>query len=59
MWLMFGLAVVILLIILFTGRPAPARASAVARTSEPSLMAPDRIQTYQRQLADDEAPLPR
>ena len=53
MWLMIGLAVVIWLIILFTGRPAPARASAVTRTSEPSLMAPARLQTYQRQLAED------
>jgi type IV secretory pathway VirB10-like protein len=59
MWLMIGLAVVILVIILFTGRPAPPHASAVTRTAEPSLMAPDRIQTYQRQLAEDEARLRR
>src|ERR1700730_15761450 len=60
MWLMIGLAVIILAIILFTGHAAPApRASAAMRTAEPSLIAPDRIQTYQRQLADDEARLPR
>jgi type IV secretory pathway VirB10-like protein len=60
MWLMIGLAVIILGIILFTGRAAPLpRASAAARTAEPSLMAPDRIQTYQRQLAEDEARLRR
>ena len=58
MWLMIGLAVIILVIIFVTGRPAPsARPSAATRTAEPSLMAPDRIQTYQRQLAEDEARL--
>src|ERR1700675_4365364 len=58
MWLMIGLAVIILAIILFTGHAAPApRASAAMRTAEPSLLAPDRIQTYQRQLAEDEARL--
>ena len=46
MWLMIGLAVIILAIILFTGHAAPApRASAAMRTAEPSLLAPDRIQT--------------
>jgi type IV secretion system protein TrbI len=60
MWLMIGLAVIILAIILFTGRPAPApRASAAMRTAEPGLMPPDRIQAYQRQLAEDEARLRR
>jgi type IV secretion system protein TrbI len=60
MWLMIGLAVIILVIILFTGHSSPApRASAATRTAEPSLMPPDRIQMYQRQLADDEARLRR
>src|SRR5258706_8386736 len=60
MWLMIGLAVIILAIILFTGHTAPApRASAAMRTADPSLPAPDRIQTYQRQLAEDEARLRR
>src|SRR5476651_1331176 len=60
MWLMIGLAVIILAIILFTGHSAPApRASATMRTAEPSLMPPDRIQAYQRQLAEDEARLRR
>lgn len=60
MWLMIGLAVIILVIILFTGHSTPVpRASAATRTPEPSLMAPDRIQMYQRQLADDEARLRR
>src|SRR5450759_832045 len=60
MWLMVGLAVLIVVIILFTGHAAPApRASAALRTAEPSLMPPDRIQAYQRQLAEDEARLRR
>ena len=60
MWLMVGLAVIILGIILFTGRAAPLpRASAAMQTAEPSLMPPDRIQAYQRQLAEDEARLRR
>src|SRR5450759_2670507 len=60
MWLMIGLAVIILAIILVTGHAAPApRASAVMRTAEPSLMPSDRIQAYQRQLAEDEARLRR
>ena len=54
MWLMIGLAVIILVIILFTGHSSPVpRASAATRVPEPSLMAPDRIQTYQRQLAEE------
>jgi type IV secretory pathway VirB10-like protein len=60
MWLMIGLAVIILAIILFTGQPAPApRTATPTRTADPSLMPPDRIQAYQRQLADDEARLRR
>src|SRR5476649_2593307 len=60
MWLMVGLAVLILVIILFTGHAAPApRASSATRTAEPSLMPADRIQAYQRQLAEDEARLRR
>jgi type IV secretion system protein VirB10 len=60
MWLMIGLAVIILGIILFTGRAAPLpRASAAMQAAEPSLMPPDRIQAYQRQLAEDEARLRR
>ena len=57
MWLMVGLAVVILVIIFFTGRPTPrdAAASGTGRPTEPALAATDRIRTYQQQLADDEA----
>jgi transposase InsO family protein len=58
MWLMIGLAVLILGIILITGRTAPAPHAALAgKTSAPSALAPDRIEAYQRQLAEDEARL--
>jgi type IV secretion system protein VirB10 len=57
MWLMVGLAVVILLIILVTGHAQP-----VARTAAPPATAPtptlataDRIRRYQQQLAADDA----
>jgi type IV secretion system protein VirB10 len=59
MWLMMGLAVVILAIILLTGHAAPPPKTAAPRTAEPSLMPSDRIQAYQRQLAEDEARLQR
>jgi type IV secretory pathway VirB10-like protein len=56
MWLMVGLAFVILVIIFFTGRPEPAsRPSGAGRPTEPALAATDRIRTYRQQLADDEA----
>jgi len=56
MWLMVGLAFVILVIIFFTGRPTPAsRPSGTSRPTEPALAATDRIRTYRQQLADDEA----
>src|SRR3954454_176715 len=58
MWLMIGLAVIIIAIIFLTGRPAPTtRASVSARPVEPALIAPDRIQSYQRHLAEQEARL--
>ena len=58
MWLMVGIAVVILLIILITGHPQPvARTQAAERTTAPALPASDRIRAYQQQLKDDEARL--
>lgn len=58
MWLMVGIAVVILLIILITGRPQPvARTQAADRTTAAALPASDRIRAYQQQLKDDEARL--
>ena len=47
MWLMVGLAFVILVIIFFTGRPTPAsRPVGTGRPTEPALAATDRIRTY-------------
>ena len=58
MWLMIGLALVILGIILVTGRTTPpVRSAAAPRTTDPTLLSPERIQAYQRQLTDDEARL--
>jgi type IV secretion system protein VirB10 len=58
MWLMVGLAVVILLIILITGHPQPsARPQPVDRTASAALPASDRIRAYQQQLKDDQARL--
>ena len=60
MWLMIGLAVIILAIILVTGQTAPPpRPAAATRTAEPTLLAPDVLRHYQRQLADEEARLRR
>jgi type IV secretory pathway VirB10-like protein len=57
MWLMAGLAVVILLIILVTGRtqPTPRTAASAGSTAAPTPATADRIRSYQRQLADEQA----
>jgi type IV secretory pathway VirB10-like protein len=58
MWLMVGIAVVMLLIILITGHPQPAAGpQAAERTAPAALPASDRIRAYQQQLKDDEARL--
>jgi type IV secretion system protein VirB10 len=59
-WLMVGLALTILAIILVTGRTSPApRTGPTAGSPTPRALTPDRIQAYQRQLADDQARLQR
>src|SRR5215470_3523724 len=57
MWLMAGLAIVILLIILVTGRtqPTPRGAAGVGPAAAPTPATADRIRSYQRQLADEQA----
>jgi type IV secretion system protein VirB10 len=59
-WLMVGLALTILAVILVTGRTSPApRTGPTAGSPTPRALTPDRIQAYQRQLADDQARLQR
>jgi type IV secretion system protein VirB10 len=57
-WVMAGLAVVIVIIILIAGHAQPpAPSSAMVRTPSALLPDADRIRAYQQQLADDEARL--
>jgi len=53
-WLMAGLAGVILLIILITGRSVPTPRSAGAVPAAPVPATADRIRSYQRQLEDEQ-----
>jgi type IV secretion system protein VirB10 len=56
MWLMVGIAIVILAIILFTGQPQPGpRPQSAARTAEPSLVSPERVRSYEQALAAEAA----
>lgn len=56
MWLMVGIAIVILAIILFTGQPQPgARPQSAARPAEPSLVSPERVRSYEQALAAEAA----
>lgn len=56
MWLMVGIAALILGIILVTGHPeAPQGSPAAGRPVEPALTPSERVRTFQQQLADDEA----
>lgn len=58
MWLMIGIAAIILLVILITGRPQPAAQAAIGeRPVASALPAADRIRAYQQQLKDEEARL--
>lgn len=58
MWLMIGIAAIILLVILITGRPQPPAQAAVGeRPAASALPAADRIRAYQQQLKDEEARL--
>jgi type IV secretion system protein VirB10 len=52
MWVMVGVAVVILGIILVTGHPEPTpRTAAAGKAAQPNLVSPDRIRSYEQALA--------
>src|SRR4051812_38367091 len=56
MWLMAGIALIILAIIFLTGRAAPAPRGLVSeRPTESPLAAAERIRTYRQQLAEEQA----
>jgi len=54
MWVMVIIALVILAIILLTGHPQPLpRPQAGVRSAQPTLVPPDRVRSYEQQLAAD------
>jgi len=54
MWVMVIIALVILAIILLSGHPQPLpRPQAGARSAQPTLVPPDRVRSYEQQLAAD------
>src|SRR4051812_27439356 len=57
MWLMAGMALVILVIILFTGRASPRSRGAASpeRPVESPLAAAERIRSYRQQLTEEQA----
>ena len=58
MWLMIGIALLILLIIYATGRPEPAdRQRTESSSTAPSSLPPDRVKGYQQRLTEQEARL--
>jgi type IV secretory pathway VirB10-like protein len=58
-WIMVGLAVLILGVILMTGRPEPAQSTMPVAAAPAGLIAPARVQSYQERLAEQEARLRR
>jgi type IV secretion system protein TrbI len=51
MWVMVGVALVIVGIILVTGHPEPVTKTAAGRPAQPNLVSPDRIRSYEQALA--------
>ena len=58
-WLMVGIALLILLIIYFTGHPEPSPTTRAneAATTPPASLPPERVRTYQQRLTEQEARL--
>jgi type IV secretory pathway VirB10-like protein len=56
MWFMLGVAVIVLAVIWFTGRPAPtAKPQSAVRPSTPSLVSPDHVRNYVQALTAEAA----
>jgi type IV secretory pathway VirB10-like protein len=56
MWFMLGVAVIVLAVIWFTGRPAPAaKPQSAVRPSTPSLVSPDHVRNYVQTLTAEAA----
>jgi type IV secretion system protein TrbI len=55
-WIMLGLACLILVVILTTGRPNPSPTVSISPTvAQPSAVQPERVRSYQERLAEQEA----
>ena len=55
-WIMLGLACLILVVILTTGRPNPSPTVSIPPTvAQPSAVQPERVRSYQERLAEQEA----
>lgn len=54
MWIMLGLAALILLVILIAGRPDPGPRSAITTPTQPSAVPPERVRSLQERLAEQE-----
>lgn len=56
MWLMIAIALIILIIILLTGQPEPApRSQSGPRPAQPALVPPERVRSFEQQLAAEAA----
>src|SRR5690242_20210737 len=54
MWIMLGLAALILLVILIAGRPDPGSRPATTAIAQPSAVPPERVRSLQERLAEQE-----
>src|SRR5262245_18042410 len=54
MWIMLGLAALILLVILIAGRPNPGTRPATTTTAQPSAVPPERVRSLQERFTEQE-----